>query len=222
MDNDNYCADVSVNCFDGGSSWSGFTYLKDNTGHDRTISESPESLVVVGKPSTPGAFALSEAKVGDRLYIVALNCAGGNTRLMGMGLMPGVELNVISSTTSGSVIIALGDHRLGLGADMAENIQVATENLTQSKRKLSSMNKTNVVQLRHAAIGSRLRVVGYDSGAGSYKRKLLAMGLTPGVEFTVKRHAPLGDPTQIEVRGFNLSLRKDEADALQVALIDPS
>lgn len=75
------------------------------------------------------------------------------------------------------------------------------------------------VTLRNAAIGSTLRVVGYSPTARAYKRKLLAMGLTPGTEFIVTRHAPLGDPTQVEVRGFNLSLRKDEADALQVELI---
>jgi ferrous iron transport protein A len=50
--------------------------------------------------------------------------------------------------------------------------------------------------------------------ARDYKRKLLAMGLTPGTELRVTRHAPLGDPTEIEVRNFRLSLRKHEADAL--------
>jgi ferrous iron transport protein A len=55
-----------------------------------------------------------------------------------------------------------------------------------------------------------------------YKRKLLAMGLTPGTEIVVTRHAPLGDPTEIEVRGFRLSLRKGEADALQIVPVDPA
>jgi ferrous iron transport protein A len=50
----------------------------------------------------------------------------------------------------------------------------------------------------------------------AYKKKLLAMGLTPGTEFTVTRVAPLGDPVEILVRGFKLSLRKDEAAALLV------
>jgi ferrous iron transport protein A len=45
---------------------------------------------------------------------------------------------------------------------------------------------------------------------------LLAMGLTPGTEFTVTRHAPLGDPVEILVRGFKLSLRKDEASTVFV------
>ena len=42
------------------------------------------------------------------------------------------------------------------------------------------------------------------------------MGLTPGTCFTLKRLAPLGDPVEIEVRGFSLSLRKTEADAVRV------
>jgi ferrous iron transport protein A len=47
------------------------------------------------------------------------------------------------------------------------------------------------------------------------------MGLTPGTEFTVIRVAPLGDPVEIQVRGFHLSLRQQEADALIVEEIDP-
>jgi ferrous iron transport protein A len=70
------------------------------------------------------------------------------------------------------------------------------------------------------AIGTTVRVIGYATEARHYKRKLLAMGLTPGVEFVVTRHAPLGDPIAIEIRGFHLSLRKDEAAALIVAAAD--
>lgn len=70
--------------------------------------------------------------------------------------------------------------------------------------------------LRDLAIGTIGRVVGYEKAARAYRGKLLAMGLTPGTEFTVTRHAPLGDPVEILVRGFKLSLRKDEANALFV------
>ncbi len=71
-------------------------------------------------------------------------------------------------------------------------------------------------QLRDLAVGCIGRVVGYEKAARGYKGKLLAMGLTPGTEFTVTRHAPLGDPVEILVRGFKLSLRKDEANSLFV------
>lgn len=50
----------------------------------------------------------------------------------------------------------------------------------------------------------------------AYRHKLLAMGFMPGAEFKVLRLAPLGDPVQIEIKGFLLSLRKREASCLLV------
>jgi ferrous iron transport protein A len=71
-------------------------------------------------------------------------------------------------------------------------------------------------KLREMKAGDLGRVQGYEEGGGGYRRKLLAMGLTPGVEFQVVRVAPLGDPVEVRVRGASVSLRKDEAAALQV------
>ena len=72
------------------------------------------------------------------------------------------------------------------------------------------------MSLKDLSVGDRGQVTGYQEGGRSYRKKLLSMGLTPGAEFTVTRVAPLGDPVEIQVRGFKLSLRKDEAAALQV------
>ena len=55
---------------------------------------------------------------------------------------------------------------------------------------------------------------GMKGGRTPYRAKLLSMGLTKGTEFKVLQFAPLGDPVEIEVRGFSLSLRREEADAL--------
>ncbi len=77
----------------------------------------------------------------------------------------------------------------------------------------------NNQHLGDLAVGCTGRVVGYETNLRRYKAKLLAMGLTPGTEFTVIRRAPLGDPIEIQVRGFKLSLRKDEANALFVISI---
>ena len=75
---------------------------------------------------------------------------------------------------------------------------------------------TEQKSLQDLAVGAIGRVTGYEKANRAYKSKLLAMGLTPGTEFTVTRHAPLGDPIEIRVRGFQLSLRKAEAVALLV------
>ena len=74
------------------------------------------------------------------------------------------------------------------------------------------------MKLRELSIGDSAVVVGYDCAAGDagYRSKLLAMGLTKGSTLKVMEVAPLGDPVQVKVRGYDLSLRKAEADALLV------
>ncbi|MCB1938244.1 MAG: ferrous iron transport protein A [Rhodocyclaceae bacterium] len=72
------------------------------------------------------------------------------------------------------------------------------------------------MMLKHLQVGDRAAVTGFNTAGKAYRRKLLSMGLTPGVEIAVMRVAPMGDPVEIRVRGSALSLRKDEADALHV------
>lgn len=60
------------------------------------------------------------------------------------------------------------------------------------------------------------RVTGFSSSDRAYRQKLLRMGLIKGAEFTLIRKAPLGDPVEIQLQGFNLTLRKKEAEALDV------
>ncbi|MDW8319584.1 MAG: FeoA family protein, partial [Anaerolineae bacterium] len=56
--------------------------------------------------------------------------------------------------------------------------------------------------LKDLQVGERARVVGFREAGGVYRRRLLAMGLTPGAELVVTRLAPMGDPVEIRVRGF--------------------
>ncbi|PIE41296.1 MAG: ferrous iron transport protein A [Gammaproteobacteria bacterium] len=65
-------------------------------------------------------------------------------------------------------------------------------------------------------IGDQARILGYSDMPTAYRKKLMSLGLTPGTEFTVKRSAPFGDPIEITLRGFNLSLRSNEASGLVV------
>ena len=72
--------------------------------------------------------------------------------------------------------------------------------------------------LKHIRPGFRVRVKKVHA-SGNLRRRLLDMGFSPGVKVKVKRVAPLGDPVEVEVRGYNLSLRKNEADEILVELI---
>ena len=64
--------------------------------------------------------------------------------------------------------------------------------------------------------GESGRICGFHKGNKVYRQKLLAMGLTPNTQFKVIRRAPLGDPIQIQVRDFYLSLRQHESALLKV------
>ena len=69
--------------------------------------------------------------------------------------------------------------------------------------------------LRQAKIGETVKVVKLH-GEGATKRRIMEMGLTKGVEVYIRKVAPLGDPVEITVRGYELSLRKADADMIEV------
>ena len=69
--------------------------------------------------------------------------------------------------------------------------------------------------LRQAKIGDTVKVVKLH-GEGAIKRRIMDMGLTKGVEVYVRKVAPLGDPVEVTVRGYELSLRKADAEMVEV------
>lgn len=69
--------------------------------------------------------------------------------------------------------------------------------------------------LKQAKIGDTVRVVKLH-GEGAVKRRIMDMGITKGVEVFVRKVAPLGDPVEVTVRGYELSLRKDDAEMIEV------
>ena len=69
---------------------------------------------------------------------------------------------------------------------------------------------TDAKTLRDVAVGE-CATVARLTGDGAIKRRIMDMGLTKGTEVCVRKVAPLGDPIEVTVRGFELSLRKDEA-----------
>ena len=71
-------------------------------------------------------------------------------------------------------------------------------------------------KLTDLPVGGRGKITGFKKGFNEYKRKLMSMGLTPSTMFEVVRVAPMGDPVEIVVRDYRLSLRRDEAMAVLV------
>lgn len=69
--------------------------------------------------------------------------------------------------------------------------------------------------LKNAKVGDTIQVVKLH-GEGAVKRRIMDMGITKGTEIYVRKLAPLGDPIEITVRGYELSLRKADAEMIEV------
>lgn len=69
--------------------------------------------------------------------------------------------------------------------------------------------------LKTVKVGDKVKVVKLH-GEGAVKRRIMDMGITKGVEISIRKVAPLGDPIEITVRGYELSLRKADADMIEV------
>ncbi len=69
--------------------------------------------------------------------------------------------------------------------------------------------------LKDGKVGETLKVVKL-TGDGAIKRRIMDMGITKGVEINIRKVAPLGDPIELTVRGYELSLRKADAEMIEV------
>lgn len=69
--------------------------------------------------------------------------------------------------------------------------------------------------LREAKIGQTVRVKKL-TGEGAVKRRIMDMGITKGVDIYIRKVAPLGDPVEVTVRGYELSLRKADAEMIEI------
>lgn len=72
------------------------------------------------------------------------------------------------------------------------------------------------MQFNELLIGQSAKVISYNNNNKAYSQQLMSLGLVPGTIFKISKVAPLGDPVEIEFRGYRLSLRRDEAAIMQV------
>ena len=69
--------------------------------------------------------------------------------------------------------------------------------------------------LRQAQVGETVRVVKLH-GEGALRRRMMDMGITKGTEIYIRKIAPLGDPVEINIRGYELTLRKEDAEIVEI------
>ncbi|MGF1480581.1 MAG: ferrous iron transport protein A [Cyanophyceae cyanobacterium] len=174
-----------------------------------------------GSSQERSLMILAKAQIGDRLWIAGYESKDGINRLLGMGLAPGIAIEV-RQNLAGNFVVAVGESRIGIDGGMAKRILVSDRPFDYLV-EVENQDMNRKTTLRDLEVNQHGKVARYELSDSptqkAYKKKLLAMGLTPGTKFTVTRVAPLGDPVEILVRGFKLSLRKDEAAALVVELL---
>lgn len=76
-----------------------------------------------------------------------------------------------------------------------------------------------MISLKDVSVGNNATIIKINC-SGPIKRRLMDMGLTKGTQVHVRKVAPLGDPIEVNVRGYELSLRKSDSELIEVEVID--
>ncbi|VTS78235.1 ferrous iron transport protein A [Enterococcus hirae] len=150
--------------------------------------------------SLDATVPLEEAKLNLVYQIEKLQTSEAvKKHLQNLGIIVGSKLVIINRSGSNGIVL-LKNNRIAIDRELFKQILV-------KKNELSKDNWTSLDQL---TVGERGIVVGIH-GKGAVKRRLMDMGVTKNVPLTVRKLAPLGDPLEITLRGYELTLRKEEA-----------
>lgn len=129
-----------------------------------------------------------------------------------LGFVVGGTVMVISET-NGNLIVNVKDSRVAIGKEMANKIMVQCKS---GWREYNMKEGEKEMTLKDVACGQTVKVTKL-TGEGPVKRRIMDMGITKGVEIYVRKVAPLGDPIEVTVRGYELSIRKADAQMIEVA-----
>ena len=127
--------------------------------------------------------------------------------LSNLGLAAGETIEVVTKTKNSAIIIVKGS-RLAFDASILDKIDLAPAEEDQKKIPLSEL------PVGHSAIVTDI------FSANETKRRLMDMGITKRTRVSLRKVAPLGDPLEISLRGYELTLRKSEAQMISVVMLD--
>ena len=127
--------------------------------------------------------------------------------LSNLGLAAGETIEVVTKTKNSAIIIVKGS-RLAFDASILDKIDLAPAEEDQKKIPLSEL------PVGHSAIVTDI------FSANETKRRLIDMGITKRTRVLLRKVAPLGDPLEISLRGYELTLRKSEAQMISVVMLD--
>ena len=191
-----------------------------------------------GSRTEPVTALLSSLEVGQKGQVDAILAeAPVRDLLLAQGLTTGAPVGVLSIKPGVSVLLELGGQYLSLAVQLAEQVSVAlvegaagihaetrspvatgfeVDN-PQTKEK-KAMQNTHQITLDRLPIGGR-GVIVQVGGGRAVKRRMMDMGLVTGETITLKGVAPMGNPLEFIIKGYQLSLRKNEAQNVVVELL---
>lgn len=149
---------------------------------------------------------LQQAEIQRQYVFAGIKGSSQQERhLANLGFVKGAKVQILARNKRDSFILLVQNTRLAITKELSEQILLEEADLD-----------VEVQTLDKVVVGSG-GVVTAILGQGAVKRRLMDMGLTRGVEVQVQNIAPLGDPLEISIRGYQLSLRKEEAQYVCIA-----
>ncbi|MCI3859743.1 FeoA domain-containing protein [Lactococcus garvieae] len=150
---------------------------------------------------------LNTARIGQIYYVNNILKSEHAGKLRELGFAPDKEV-VLLSIDEENARLKIGQTRLALSSFYLNTILIKDEQSNEELVPLSSLNigQSGVVRLLE--------------GQGEIKRRLMDMGITRGTSISVHKLAPLGDPMELHLRGYSLSLRKKDAEKIKIVVQD--
>lgn len=150
---------------------------------------------------------LNTARIGQIYYVNRIIKSEHAGKLRELGFAPDKEV-VLLSIDEENARLKIGQTRLALSSFYLNTILIKDEQSNEELVPLSSLNigQSGVVRLLE--------------GQGEIKRRLMDMGITRGTSISVHKLAPLGDPMELHLRGYSLSLRKKDAEKIKIVVQD--
>lgn len=159
---------------------------------------------------------LSSMQVGQSGQVIRFNCDSAIEKFLASeGVRQGVLIRVLAVGNTGDLLLGVEEKQVLFSNELADSIVVDD---SSQKHHFGKEKQMNAIPLSKLSIGQK-GVIQKINFKGALKQKLLAMGLVTGEIIQVKKIAPLGDPVDFVIKGYDLSLRKSEADDVMVTLV---
>jgi len=154
-------------------------------------------------------FPLDIAKQGMYRVVSLLGGRGFLKRLADLGIFPGANIEVLPPAPSGGPVrVRVKGSQFGLGRGMARKVMVVEQ--TPAPETLEKQKLYSLRDYREGETGTIVAI----NGTGKFKNRLLEMGFVKGAEVYVQKYAPLRDPIEFVLKGYHVSLRRDEAEKI--------